>query len=374
MEKVSLLIFGGSGIEYHEGRICAKGAFNDYLEGLTHQFDKVTWVTTDYDSHNFKLPLTTKIKVIAKKYSGILNFSSFACNIFLKQYKKHNHILIFTPFGIYLTPIIFLKKKLNFSYITYVGTNFRDHNVSKTGSLKNKLWRNLFKFVIKSSNHVIARGNFLRQLCVELNDQTSLTIPLSNRPPDKIKLLDPTKRFKLKHIIFIGIVKKSKGLQMLIEVLDSLEDSSLRLTVVGNGPDKDFMESVAQEAKFLKTEFLGWLDSKEKISSLLNHSSFLACPSLEPFEGVPRVIDESIMHKLPVIATNVGGIDMEFSTDEIYKIAPNKEDLFTAVREMLTIEKTYKKYVNGLQERYIWLKENPNAAAQHANIIKLTKH
>jgi glycosyltransferase involved in cell wall biosynthesis len=94
---------------------------------------------------------------------------------------------------------------------------------------------------------------------------------------------------------------------------------------------------------------------------------------LEPFEGVPRVIDESIMHKVPVIATKVGGIDMEFEPHEIFKIAPDEGELQQAVEEMLINEETYKKYVLGLEKRYRWLKENPNAAAQHAKIIKSTK-
>ena len=128
------------------------------------------------------------------------------------------------------------------------------------------------------------------------------------------KNIDPTIYQKLPinkyNILFIGNLIYAKGVDILLEAFALIEKefSDIALFYVGDGEEELQLKSRVSELRLdKKVIFFGRLDYK-LIPSIMYYSDVLILPSRE--EGVGRVILESMAMKLPVIASNIGGIPL----------------------------------------------------------------
>jgi glycosyltransferase involved in cell wall biosynthesis len=104
---------------------------------------------------------------------------------------------------------------------------------------------------------------------------------------------------------FLGSFNASKGLDVLVEAASRLsQHRSARLAVAGDGPLRDQLDDAAARA-VLPIARLGRLPTYE-VPSFLAAIDVLAVPSHD--EGLPRVVLEAMAMRVPVVASNVGGI------------------------------------------------------------------
>ena len=107
-------------------------------------------------------------------------------------------------------------------------------------------------------------------------------------------------------LIFVGRLAPVKGIRVLFDALDDLflRIPNLRLTLVGDGPDRDRLE---REAARLgdRVRFTGYLSQAEVAEALAEHD-ICVLPSFA--EGVPVILMEAMASGLPVIATQVAGV------------------------------------------------------------------
>ncbi len=107
-------------------------------------------------------------------------------------------------------------------------------------------------------------------------------------------------------LIFVGRLVAHKGLGDLLASLANMADGPWRLLIVGDGPLRSHLETRVYETGLgTHIRFLGarpW----EEIPSLLSSSDIFVYPS--HWEGLGLSIIEASACRLPVIATNVGGI------------------------------------------------------------------
>lgn len=108
--------------------------------------------------------------------------------------------------------------------------------------------------------------------------------------------------------LFMGQINKAKGIYDILEVLrDNKAEYSGKLKCLLGGIGE--IEEVQKQIKKFELEdlvfCLGWV-SGEKKQMLLAQSDVYLLPSY--FEGLPISILEAMSYKLPIIATNVGGI------------------------------------------------------------------
>jgi glycosyltransferase involved in cell wall biosynthesis len=107
-------------------------------------------------------------------------------------------------------------------------------------------------------------------------------------------------------LLFIGSLIPLKGLDVLLKALAGTNShASWTLTVVGDGPEKDHLKSLATDLKTDKNvRFLGNV-SPDGIPQLMRDHHILILPSYR--EGRPNVVLEAMAAALPVLATDIEG-------------------------------------------------------------------
>lgn len=115
-------------------------------------------------------------------------------------------------------------------------------------------------------------------------------------------------------ICAIGRLIETKGFQHLIEALALVRTRGLdaRATIAGDGPWLDRLRELAHSQGVADAvEFPGFLPHSQ-VPALLLQSDMLAMPSIRKpngdSDGLPTVIIEALLHRVPVIATRLAGI------------------------------------------------------------------
>lgn len=121
----------------------------------------------------------------------------------------------------------------------------------------------------------------------------------------------PAKKTAHKHInlIYMGRLVKRKGIHLLLEALTYLvpENPNIRLTVVGDGPERLKAEAYVKENKLSKyVSFKGELRGEEKIAELHRADIFCATYTHEAFA---LTILEGMACGLPIVGFWDKGID-----------------------------------------------------------------
>lgn len=115
-------------------------------------------------------------------------------------------------------------------------------------------------------------------------------------------------------LIYVGYLRKAKGVDTIINAFKILNDkypNKYSLTIVGAGEEND---SLVEKSKSLNIEFLGHIDNREYLNSILRNHHIFCFASLS--EGSPRVILEAIANGLNIVSTPVGSLPYIFKDGE----------------------------------------------------------
>ena len=124
----------------------------------------------------------------------------------------------------------------------------------------------------------------------------------SNRNQARRKLgLDVDRKI----VLYVGLLVPVKGLRVLFDALEVLEDPRLLCVLVGDGQLRDELSARAEVTPLSGRVFFAGARSSEDIPVWMNACDLLVLPSLS--EGRPNVVLEAQACGLPVIATRVGG-------------------------------------------------------------------
>jgi len=136
------------------------------------------------------------------------------------------------------------------------------------------------------------------------------------------------------HLLFVGRLTAIKGVFVLLEAAARADVPGLRLTLVGDGPDRAALEAEAARLG-VAAEFLGF-GSQGAVAEALARADALVLPSFA--EGVPVVLMEAMASGRPVIATRVGGVS-ELVTDgeSGFLVSPGDSAAFAAAIERLSV-------------------------------------
>lgn len=198
------------------------------------------------------------------------------------------------------------------------------HHGKTAHTFKVRIYEFIENLIMRRADQVIAVSEPMRK---ELKEQRISSILIENfltisNAPETNLSDEPLK------LVFIGRLSPEKGCTFLIEAMKDLDSKDFTLTMVGDGVLREELELISNKKN---TSFLGF---RKDISEILSLHHVLVMPSLR--EGLPLTLIEATCNKLPVIASNVGGIPNLVTNQKngILINPENTQELKNAIYEM----------------------------------------
>ncbi len=196
-------------------------------------------------------------------------------------------------------------------------------------------------WVIKQADWLIANSQQVKQFLVESGAPSGRVQVIYNgidlaqfnpAPEGDAKLAS--------RLTFIGQIYPRKGLNYLLAAVAKLKQAYPQsvLQIAGQDPTSDqrYLKEYQQLSRRLGiTDRVQWLGYYEDIVALLSRTSILVLPALE--EPFGRVLIEAMAMKVPVVATQVGGIPEVVVEGQTGLLVPsaNSAELARAIQRLL---------------------------------------
>ena len=163
-------------------------------------------------------------------------------------------------------------------------------------------WKKLInRIVLRNAKGVISLTKDMQNRIKKDYDVKSVIVPNGNNFEGvrKMKKDDDVPR-----VIYVGTLKKIKGVDYLLKSVASLKDN-FELWIIGSGPEKESLQELSSDLKLKGVKFLGRKTGR-KLVWAMSQGDVLVLPSFS--EGFPNVILEGMSLGMPIIATDVGGV------------------------------------------------------------------
>ncbi len=150
-------------------------------------------------------------------------------------------------------------------------------------------------------------------------------------------------------IVMVARFEVPKRQDLLLEALAELSDVPWRLQFIGDGSLRPNLEKFVADKKL--TERVAFLGNQLDVTALLEESQLFVL--LSDWEGLPISIIEAMRAGLPIIATNVGGIN-ELVSDNENGFLINRDDkslLKKRLRQLL-LDETLRQKMGDVSERH----------------------
>ena len=264
-------------------------------------------------------------------------------NIIQREKYDIIHVHLFPASAIVALSSLFLKKSIVYLFTIHSTFNRRRsikifkiidgliyHRYVKIICISKQVQNSLIKWVpkIKEKIEIIPNG-----------------IPMNSKSNDNPLM-------KKYDVLFVGRLVQQKGIIFLLEAVSILQKKYkkiIRVAVVGDGPLKKELIKVCEELKIKDSvEFLGF---QRDVDQIMRSSRILVLPSR--WEGFGLVLLEAMKNKLPIIATNVGGIP-EIITDGHEGILVPKENpkiLANSINRLLENSKLRNQFIQNAYKK-----------------------
>ena len=267
-------------------------------------------------------------------------FLRFIKFIYIIERYRINKVLILSSSGFSL-----LEKTLMCGYSHLRGA--RSFLFPRSGAIiqkgiSSKFYRLLLKILFRFPNKILCQGEAWRDFCITHLNMQSDKLPiienwLSNKSLLEIGRNRNQKEAKIKRLLFVGWLEKSKGVN---ELLNSFNEVSrkydLELHIVGDGNYMPEAVSFVVEHELKdKVIFHGWLRGNDLEMQYANADVFVL-PSYS--EGFPNSMMEAMASGLPVIVSKVGVVPEVISNNvDGLLIEPRSVQNITAAISMLCV-------------------------------------
>ncbi len=246
-----------------------------------------------------------------------LNYVLFRnTEFFEKHLHAHRPRLIHAHFGVDGVYAMNLAKKLDIPLVTTFH-GFDATTTSKALLLSKKpAWINYLlhrKELAKNGDIFVCVSDFIRKKVIELGFPEKKTITHYIGIDTSI-VKERHQKSEHKTILHVARLTEKKGTQYLIEAFSSVarDFPDTKLVIIGEGLlEKELKARVKGLRLAEKVLFLGALPHKE-VLQWMNNSDIFCLPSITAkngdSEGLPTVIIEASLHKLPIVSTIHSGI------------------------------------------------------------------
>lgn len=198
----------------------------------------------------------------------------------------------------------------------------------------------------------IAPSEFMKKICLRYGVPAEKITVLSHFIPTDF--LQPVKSNQPRenYILYVGRLSEEKGVKCLLHALPLIK-KNLILKIVGTGPQKDSLKSLAQSLHIAdRVEFLGTQDS-HAISKLMRLAQGTVIPSVW-LEVFGYVAIESLVQQTPVIAAKIGALPevVKDGVNGLLFSSGNSADLAVKINNITTIKLDYNLQKNKIIEQY----------------------
>ena len=179
-------------------------------------------------------------------------------------------------------------------------------------------------------------------------------------------------------IIFVGRLEEKKGVSYLLHAFLRLLDERPRekLTIIGDGTYKNELILLSEKLGIKDNVIFTGPITQEKIAILLQKNAVAVIPSInlnDDVEGMPTVITEFAAMKIPIIATNAGGITDFIKDGETGLLARQKDpdDLYRLIRILSKDEALQKKLAENAYELMLKSFSYCSVGSRYSKLLKL---
>lgn len=184
-------------------------------------------------------------------------------------------------------------------------TVFTAHGWSFTEGIspkKKRVYRLIEKALAKQTDAIIAVSHYDEQLAqrAHITPKNGLYVVHNG-----IEGCLPQQTEATKNIVMVARFQAPKRQDLVVEAFNMLKNADLTLTLVGDGPLRPAVEQLAQDLGVDKqVHFAG--DQQDVMPYLKQASVFVL---MSNFEGLPISIIEAMAVGLPIVASQVGGVE-----------------------------------------------------------------
>lgn len=271
-----------------------RGGISSVINTYSRYFSEFKFVAT----YN---PWINKWKNIVYYLKGVV---ALANKLFLDRNIKIVHIhgchngSFYRKLGVMLLAKFFFGKKLIYHshssgfHIFYNNSNYFS--------------KNLIRFFLTRMDLIICLSRQWKVFFEENFDPEKIIILENIVEP--VKTLNKNRSSNYLKLLFLGEIGERKGIFDLLEVLNENKrffEDKVHLNIGGNGDVKRLLKFIEKNDLQSLVSYKGWIAGENK-QLLLSNSDIFILPSYN--EGLPISILEAMSYKIPVIATDVGGI------------------------------------------------------------------
>lgn len=197
--------------------------------------------------------------------------------------------------------------------------------------------RPFIRFVLGNAYYVLVVNQTLKDKVMELGLKSEKIYITPNavdvekfNPQNKLLPSDIKMTHNKPLIIFVGNLVFQKGVEHLLEA-KKLMDYAAELLIVGDGPLRQGLEKKVHDDRIHDVFFVG---ARRDVENIMPSADLFVLPSIS--EGFPITILEALASGLPVVATNVGGINEVMDSSVGFMVKPsNPHELARAMTKIL---------------------------------------
>jgi glycosyltransferase involved in cell wall biosynthesis len=169
---------------------------------------------------------------------------------------------------------------------------------------KNNLLYKLYRIELRNGKGIICNSNSLKSEINSISSIQSNKVQVIHNGVE-LPFAKSEARKKLsaeRNVVVVSNFHSYKGYDLLLEALSMINNVSLKITLVGGGPDFELIKARSEKMVNHHFKFTGQI---ENLSEILALQDFAIHPSRT--EGLSNAILEELAFGLPVIAFDVGG-------------------------------------------------------------------
>ena len=269
------------------------------------------------------------------RFKKILKLFPLVLNIIYQRFRYGIDILYYTPAGPDLLPMyrdfaILLSTRWLFPKCVF---HFHSGGGSTNYHRLGKLSRFLFRRTYFHVDSAIRLSEFSPRDGEEYRARSNIIIP--NGTPDFAKGFIRRSTTPPVKILFVGVVRESKGILILLEAANRLAKNNLGydIRIVGKCESPMFEQCVKNKIQELHIEdhihLCGVVSHEEKME-LYRESNIFCFPTFFESESLPMVLMEAMQFSMPIVATRWRGIPSLIEEEVNGFMVPTQDSLAIA--------------------------------------------